>query len=178
MVRPRSLECGAEYTLCISPCVSSPAPYERQAPAPCPRQPSSAARPPAHRRPRNRYATMMVQALLLLPRLVVTPPARLAVVPPHRAAVRRFTAPPVGGGRPARGAEPLLGTTSMGRASSSDAHGVPTPTVSHGLNAARRQPRACLLVEREGARAVCSRCVGAGTDRCGRQDLQTFCFSK
>eukprot|EP00321_Phaeocystis_globosa_P009515 CAMPEP_0118845814 /NCGR_PEP_ID=MMETSP1162-20130426/90204_1 /TAXON_ID=33656 /ORGANISM="Phaeocystis Sp, Strain CCMP2710" /LENGTH=229 /DNA_ID=CAMNT_0006777973 /DNA_START=161 /DNA_END=847 /DNA_ORIENTATION=- len=70
---------------------------------------------------------MMVQALLLLPRLVVTPPARLAVVTPHRAAVRRFTAPPVGGGRPARGAEPLLGTTSLGRASSSDAHGVACP---------------------------------------------------
>ena len=27
---------------------------------------------------------MMVQALMLLPRLVVTPPARLVVVPPHR----------------------------------------------------------------------------------------------
>jgi hypothetical protein len=55
---------------------------------------------------------MMVQALLLLPRLVVTPPARLVVAPPHCAAVRRFNAPGVqlgeDGGRPARGAEQLL----------------------------------------------------------------------
>jgi hypothetical protein len=56
---------------------------------------------------------MMVQALLLLPRLVVTrPPARLVVVPPQSAAVRRFNAPGVqlgeDGGRPARGAEQLL----------------------------------------------------------------------
>ena len=58
---------------------------------------------------------MMVQALLLLPRLVVTPPARLVVVPPHRAAVRRFTAPDALSedcGMPARGAEQLLGTMS------------------------------------------------------------------
>ena len=55
---------------------------------------------------------MMVQALLLLPRLVVTPPARLVVVPPHSAGVRRFTAPGVQlseDGRPANGAEQLLG---------------------------------------------------------------------
>ena len=57
------------------------------------------------------YGTMMVQALLLLPRLVVTPPARLVVVPPHRAATRQFSAPGVrlgeDGGRTARGAELL-----------------------------------------------------------------------
>ena len=60
----------------------------------------------------------MVQALLLLPRLVVTPPARLAVAPPHCAAVRRFTAPGVqlgeDGGRPARGAEQLRTATAAG----------------------------------------------------------------
>ena len=54
---------------------------------------------------------MMVQALLLLPRLVVTPPARLVVVPPHRAATRQFRAPGVrlgkDGGKTARGAEQL-----------------------------------------------------------------------
>ena len=54
---------------------------------------------------------MMVQALLLLPRLVVTPPARLVVVPPHRAATRQFSTPGVrlgeDGGRTARGAEQL-----------------------------------------------------------------------
>ena len=57
---------------------------------------------------------MMVQALLFLPRLVVTPPARLVVVPPRSAAVRRFTAPGMQLGeddsRPARGVEQLLGT--------------------------------------------------------------------
>ena len=57
---------------------------------------------------------MMVQALLLLPRLVVMPPNRLVVVPSHLAAVRRFTAPGMQlskhGGRPARGVEQLLGT--------------------------------------------------------------------
>ena len=55
---------------------------------------------------------MMVQALLLLPRLVVTPPARLVVVPPRCAGVRRFTAPGVQlgeDGRPAHGAEQLPG---------------------------------------------------------------------
>ena len=55
---------------------------------------------------------MMVQALLLLPRLVVTPPARLVVVPPRCAGVRRFTAPGVQlgkDGRPANGAEQLPG---------------------------------------------------------------------
>ena len=55
---------------------------------------------------------MMVQALMLLPRLVVTPPARLVVVPPHSAGVRRFTAPDVQlgeDGRPAHGAEQLPG---------------------------------------------------------------------
>ena len=54
---------------------------------------------------------MMVQALLLLPRLVVTPPARLVVVPPHRAATRQFSVPGVrlgeDGGMTARGAEQL-----------------------------------------------------------------------
>ena len=54
---------------------------------------------------------MMVQALLLLPRLVVTPPARLVVVPPHHAATRQFSAPGVrlgeDGGKTARGAEQL-----------------------------------------------------------------------
>ena len=62
----------------------------------------------------------MVQALLLLPRLVVTPPARLVVAPPHCAAVRRFTAPGVqlgeDGGRPARGAEQLLAARSNAQA--------------------------------------------------------------
>ena len=62
----------------------------------------------------------MVQALLLLPRLVVTPPARLVVVPPHCAAVRRFTAPGVQlgeeGGRPARDAEQLLAAMSNAQA--------------------------------------------------------------
>ena len=79
--------------LYVSSGASSPTPSERQSPAALvPR--TSTARPPAHRRPRNRYAAMMVQALLLLPRLVVTPPNRLVVVPSHRAAaVRRFTAP-------------------------------------------------------------------------------------
>ena len=59
---------------------------------------------------------MMVQALLLLPRLVVTPPARLVVVPPHRAATRQFSAPGVrlgeDGGRTARGAEQQLAAIS------------------------------------------------------------------
>ena len=76
-----------------------------------PRRPSCCPSPPT----RNRYATMMVQALLLLPRLVVTPPARLVVVPSHLAAVRRFTAPDALSedcGMPARGAEQLLGTMS------------------------------------------------------------------
>ena len=54
---------------------------------------------------------MMVQALLLLPRLVVTSPARLVVVPPLRAAARQFSAPGVrlgeDGGRTASGAEQL-----------------------------------------------------------------------
>jgi hypothetical protein len=63
---------------------------------------------------------MMVQALLLLPRLVVTPPARLVVAPPQSAAVRRFTAPGVqlgeDGGRPARGAEQLLAAMSNAQA--------------------------------------------------------------
>jgi hypothetical protein len=63
---------------------------------------------------------MMVHALLLLPRLVVTPPARLVVAPPHRAAVRRFTAPGVqlgeDGGRPARSAEQLLAARSNAQA--------------------------------------------------------------
>ena len=58
----------------------------------------------------------MVQALMLLPVLVVTPPARLVVVPSHLAAVRRFIAPGAqlgeDGGRPARGVEQLLGTMS------------------------------------------------------------------
>ena len=62
----------------------------------------------------------MVQALLLLPRLVVTPPARLVVAPPQSAAVRRFTAPGVqlgeDGGRPARGAEQLLAAMSNAQA--------------------------------------------------------------
>ena len=62
----------------------------------------------------------MVQALLLLPRLVVTPPARLVVAPPQSAAVRRFTAPGVqlgeDGGRPARGAEQLLAARSNAQA--------------------------------------------------------------
>ena len=65
---------------------------------------------------------MMVQALLLLPRLVVTPPARLVVVPPRSAAVRRFTAPGMQlskhGGRPARGVEQLLGTIRTAQAQS------------------------------------------------------------
>ena len=60
----------------------------------------------------NPYATMMVQALLLLPRLVVTPPPRLVVVPPHRAATRQFSVPGVrlgeDGGRTARGRAVLL----------------------------------------------------------------------
>ena len=56
---------------------------------------------------------MMVQALLLLPRLlVVTPPARPVVVPPHRAATRQFSVPGVrlgeDGGRTARGRAVLL----------------------------------------------------------------------
>ena len=63
---------------------------------------------------------MMVKARLLLPRLVVTPPARLVVVPPRSAAVRRFTAPGMQlgkhGGRPARGAEQLLVTMSTAQA--------------------------------------------------------------
>ena len=63
---------------------------------------------------------MMVQALLLLPRLVVTPPARLVVVPSHPAAARRFTAPGMQlskhGGRPARGVEKLLVTMSTAQA--------------------------------------------------------------
>ena len=63
---------------------------------------------------------MMVKARLLLPRLVVTPPARLVVVPPRSAAVRRFTAPGMQlgehGGRPARGVEQLLGTISTAQA--------------------------------------------------------------
>ena len=66
------------------------------------------------------YFTMMVQALLLLPRLVVTPPARLLLVPPHRASIRRFTAPGVqlgeDGGRQARGAEQLLAAMSNAKA--------------------------------------------------------------
>ena len=36
---------------------------------------------------------MMVQAMLLLPRLVVTPPARLVVPPPHRTATPALTGP-------------------------------------------------------------------------------------
>jgi hypothetical protein len=63
---------------------------------------------------------MMVQALLFLPRLVVTPPARLVVVQPHCAAVRRFTAPGVqlgeDGGRPTRRAEQLLAVRSNAQA--------------------------------------------------------------
>jgi hypothetical protein len=63
---------------------------------------------------------MMVQALMFLPRLVVTPPARLVVVQPQSAAVRRFTAPGVqlgeDGGRPARGAEQLLAARSNAQA--------------------------------------------------------------
>ena len=63
---------------------------------------------------------MMVQALLLLPRLVVTPPARLVAVPSHCAAVRRFTAPGAhlgeGGGKPAHDAEQLLDTISTAQA--------------------------------------------------------------
>ena len=66
------------------------------------------------------FATMMVQALLLLPRLVVTPPARLVVVPSHRAAVRRFTASGAqlgeDGGKPAHDAEQLLDTISTAQA--------------------------------------------------------------
>ena len=54
---------------------------------------------------------MMLQALLLLPRLVVTPPGRLVVLPPHRAATRQFSAAGVrfgeDGGMTARGAEQL-----------------------------------------------------------------------
>ena len=65
---------------------------------------------------------MMVQALLLLPRLVVTPPARLLVVPPHRAAARRSTAPCVqlgeDGGRQARGAVQLQAAMSNAQARS------------------------------------------------------------
>jgi len=60
----------------------------------------------------------MIQALLLVPRLVVTPPARLVVVPPHCAGVRRFTTPGVKlgeDGRPANGAEQLLGAISTER---------------------------------------------------------------
>jgi hypothetical protein len=63
---------------------------------------------------------MMVQALMFLPRLVVTPPARLVVVQPQSAAVRRFTAPGVqrgeDGGRPARGAEQLRAAMSNAQA--------------------------------------------------------------
>ena len=51
---------------------------------------------------------MMVQALILLPRLVV--------VPSHRAAVRHFTALSEDGGRPARGVEQLLGTMNTAQA--------------------------------------------------------------
>ena len=62
----------------------------------------------------------MIQALLLVPRLVVTPPARLVVVPSHLAAVRRFNALGMQlskhGGRPARGVEQLLGTISTAQA--------------------------------------------------------------
>ena len=58
---------------------------------------------------------MMVKARLLLPRLVVTPPARLVVVTPRSAAARHFTAPGMQlgkhGRRPARGVEQLLGGT-------------------------------------------------------------------
>ena len=54
---------------------------------------------------------MMVQALLLLPRLVGTPPARLVGTPPHRAATRQFSAPGLrlgeDDGKTARGAEQL-----------------------------------------------------------------------
>ena len=63
---------------------------------------------------------MMVQALLLLPRLVVTPPARLVVVPPLRAAARQFSAPGVrlgeDGGKTARGAEQLQAAMSNAQA--------------------------------------------------------------
>ena len=63
---------------------------------------------------------MMVQALLLLPRLVVTPPGRLVVLPPHRAATRQFSAPGVrlgeDGGRAARGAEQLQAAMSNAQA--------------------------------------------------------------
>ena len=63
---------------------------------------------------------MMVQALLLLPRLVITPPARLLLVPPHRASIRRFTAPGVqlgkDGGMQVRGAEQLLAAMSKEQA--------------------------------------------------------------
>ena len=58
--------------------------------------------------------------MLLLPRLVITPPARLVVAPPQSAAVRRFNAPGVqlgeDGGRPARGAEQLLAARSNAQA--------------------------------------------------------------
>ena len=64
---------------------------------------------------------MTIQSLLLLPRLVVTPPAQLLVVPPQRAAIRRFTAPGVQQlgedfGRPARGALQLLAAMSNAQA--------------------------------------------------------------
>ena len=41
------------------------------------------------------FATMMVDALLFLPRPMATPPSRLVVKPPNRAAIGRFTAPGV-----------------------------------------------------------------------------------
>ena len=74
----------------LVPCVFSPAPYKRQAAARVLR-PSSAARPPAHRRPRNRYAAMMVQALL-------TTAGSGTMVRPASASARRF---------PGRTSEPL-----------------------------------------------------------------------
>ena len=89
---------------------------------------------------------MMVQALVLLPRLMATPPARLVVVPPHRAAVRCFTAPGAlreDGGRPAHGAEQLLGTSSTAQ----------TRGTSVQMRSATRDPdREVLLaaVQREG----------------------------
>ena len=75
-------------------------------------------RPRVSKRSADDLATMMVQAMLLLPRLVVTPPARLVVPPPHRTATPALAGPIMQLGKDGGAREQQLVTISSAQAHS------------------------------------------------------------
>ena len=119
---------------------------------------------------------MTIQSLLLLPRLVVTPPAQLLVVPPQRAAIRRFTAPGVQQlgedfGRPARGALQLLAAMSNAQARGGSMQMCSATCHSDRevvLAAVQQYGGACALLGLRRAAGGPRVCAGCGTAVCGR----------